>query len=118
VRLVSEISYSVARFALINPGDSVVRAWKVTSKTRLSGIAAAPTLVDGVPVVPLDVSNGRRWEKLIVRLDGSLRLRLADRPIIGEVNLFTPLRTTVEGDVYQLRTSMTGGASVARYSIR
>jgi hypothetical protein len=113
---VSEVSYSVARFAVVNRADQIVRAWKVTSATRLSGLAAAPTLVGGDPVVPFEVSNGHRWEKLIVRLGGSARLTLADRPIVGEVNLFAPLRITSNG-VYQLRTSLTSGASVARYSL-
>ena len=117
LRLVSEVSFSVARFALINRSDQIVRAWKVTSATRLSGLAAAPALVGGDPVVPFEVSSGHRWQKLVVRLGTSVRLTLADRPIVGEVNLFAPLRITSDGRLYQLRTSLTSGASVARYSL-
>jgi hypothetical protein len=118
LRLVSEVSYSVARFALINRADQIVRAWKVTSTTRLSGLAAAPVLVGGDPVVVFEVSNGHRWEKLVVRLGHSLRLTLDDRPIVGEVNLFAPLRIESDGRLYELRTSLGEGASVARYSLR
>jgi hypothetical protein len=118
LRLVSEVSFSVARFALINRADEIVRAWKVTSATRLSGLAAAPVLVGGAPAIPFEVSNGRHWEKLVVRLGTTRRVTLPDRPIVGEVNLFAPLRLTSDGRIYQLRTSLTAGLSVARYSLR
>ena len=113
--------YSVARFALINQADEVVRAWRVTSTTRLSGILGAPMLVGGDPVIPLEVSAQRHWEKLIVRLGptGGTRVRfaLADRPVVGEVNLFAPLRIGADGSLYELRTNLKTGASVARYSV-
>jgi hypothetical protein len=121
LRLVTQLSYSVARFALINRADEIVRAWRVTSSTRLSGMLGAPTLVGGDPVIPLEVSAQQHWEKLIVRLGptGGTRVRfaLADRPVVGEVNLFAPLRIGADGRLYQLRTSLKTGASVARYSL-
>jgi hypothetical protein len=121
LRLVTELSFSVARFALINQTDEVVRAWRVTSRTRLSGMLGAPTLVGGDPVLPLEVSAQQHWEKLIVRLGptGGTRVRfaLADRPVVGEVNLFAPLRIGADGRLYQLRTNLKTGASVARYSV-
>jgi hypothetical protein len=116
--LVSEVSFSVARFALINRAGEIVRAWRVTSSTRLSGLAAAPVLVGGTPVIPFEVSNGRHWEKLVIRLGTNRRVTLPDRPIVGEVNLFAPLRLTSDGRLYQLRTSLTAGLGVARYSVR
>jgi len=121
LRLVAQLSYSVARFALINRADEIVRAWRVTSSTRLSGMLGAPTLVGGDPVIPLEVSAQQHWEKLIVRLGptGGTRVRfaLADRPLVGEVNLFAPLRIGADARLYQLRTNLKTGASVARYSI-
>ena len=121
LRLVTQLSFSVARFALINRADQVVRAWRVTSTTRLSGMLGAPTLVGGDPVIPLELSAQQHWEKLIVRLGPTggtrVRLALADRPVVGEVNLFAPLRIRADGTLYQLRTSLKGGASVARYSV-
>ena len=121
LRLVTELSFSVARFALINQADEIVRAWRVTSGTRLSGMLGAPTLVGGDPILPLEVSEQQRWEKLIVRLGptGGTRVRfaLADRPVVGEVNLFAPLRIGADGRLYQLRTNLKTGASVARYSL-
>jgi len=121
LRLVTELSFSVARFALINKSDEIVRAWRVTSTTRLSGMLGAPTLVGGNPVFSLEVSAQQHWEKLIVRLGptGGTRVRFAlpDRPVVGEVNLFAPLRIRADGKLYQLRTNLKTGASVARYSL-
>ncbi|TML17133.1 MAG: hypothetical protein E6G33_03675 [Actinobacteria bacterium] len=122
LRLVTQLSYTRARFALVDGADHVVRAWSVTSKTRMSGLAAAPTLLGGDLVLPLEVSARQHWEKLVVRLapTGAIRARvaLADRPFLGEVNLFAPLRIASDGSLYQLRTSLDAGASVARYSLR
>jgi hypothetical protein len=121
LRLVTELSYSVARFALINQADGLVRAWSVTSRTRLSGMLGAPVIVGGDPILPLEVSAQQHWEKLILRLGrtGGTRVRFAleDRPIVGEVNLFAPLRIELNGSLYQLRTNLKTGLSVARYSL-
>ena len=121
LRLVTELSYSVARFALINQADGLVRAWSVTSRTRLSGMLGAPAVVGGDPVLPLEVSAQRHWEKLILRLGptGGTRVRFAleDRPIVGEVNLFAPLRIGSNGRLYELRTNLKTGMSVARYAL-
>jgi hypothetical protein len=121
LRLVTEISYSVARFALINQADRLVRAWSVTSRTRLSGMLGAPVVVGGDPVLPLEVSAQQHWERLILRLgpSGGTRVRFAleDRPIVGEVNLFAPLRIGSDGRLYELRTNIKTGLIVARYSL-
>jgi hypothetical protein len=120
LRLVSELSYSVARFALVNRADAVVRAWSVTSRTRLSRLSAAPALVGGELVLPLEVSAQQRYDQLIVRLGAGgshTSFALADRPLLGTVNLFAPLRIDSNGRLYQLRTSVETGATVARYSL-
>jgi len=122
LRLVTQLSYTRARFALIDRADRVVQAWSITSRTRMSALAAAPALVAGDLVLPLEVSARQHWEKLVLRIgrDGRIRTRLtlADRPLLGEVNLFAPLRTSANGNLFQLRTSLEAGASVARYALR
>jgi hypothetical protein len=117
LRLVAETSFTVARFALIDAADRIVRAWTVRSTTRLSALAASPALVGHDPIVVFEVSNGPKWQKLVVGLESGVRLALDDRPIVGEVNLFAPLRLTSDGHLYELRTSLGAGASVARYEL-
>jgi hypothetical protein len=118
LRLVSELSYTVARFALIDRSDNVVRAWRVTSTTQLGAVRAAPALAAGRLVVPLDVSAGARWEQLVVRLapTGGSAFALAARPVLGG-NLLAPLRVGPDGRLYQLRTDVKTGATVAAYSL-
>jgi hypothetical protein len=119
---VTQLSYTRARFALIDRAGRIVRAWSVTSRTRMSALAAGPALVAGDLVLPLEVSARQHWEKLVLRIgrDGRIRTRLtlADRPLLGEVNLFAPLRVSSDGNLFQLRTNLDAGASVARYALR
>ncbi len=114
------------RFALVNRGDTVVRAWRVRSKTQFgSAWRATPALVAGNLVVPLDFSrqvNGKSLaEHLIVRLAGGSVARqfaLDARVVFGDSNTYTaPLRIGPDGRLYQLRTEPKTGASVARYSL-
>ena len=119
LKLVSELSYTVARFALVDQADEVVRVWRVTSRTRLGPMRAAPALVGGDLVLPLDVSRGPRWERLILRLApaGGTRQRFAldADPVVGEVNPFAALRVGPDGGLYELRTDHETGVSIARY---
>ena len=121
LRLVSELSSSVARFALVDGADRVVRAWRVTSATRLGPMGGAPGLVHGDLVVPLEVSRGAHYERLILRLGraGATRrpFALAARTALGDVNPFAPLRVGVDGRLYELRTSRAAGASIVAYSL-
>lgn len=120
LRLVSQLSYSVARFALVDRSDRIVRAWQVTSRTRLGAMRAAPALVDGDLVVPLEVTQGARYEQQIVRLapNGVRRqFALSDRPVLGDAIPFVPMRIGADGSLYQLQTSVTTGARIARYSL-
>ena len=88
----------------------------------MSGLAASPALVGSDLVLPFEVSARQHWEKLVVRLAPTAAIRarvsLADRPLLGEVNLFAPLRLSSTGHLFQLRTSLEAGASVARYALR
>jgi hypothetical protein len=121
LRLVTELSSSVAHFALVDPSDRIVRAWRVTSTTRLGPMGAAAALVGGDLVVPLDVSKGARSERLILRLGPTrgtmVRFALEARPVLGDVNPFASLRVGADGRLYELRTSRAGGASIAAYSL-
>jgi hypothetical protein len=120
LRLVSELSFSVARFALVDRSDRVVRAWRVTSSTRLGPLGAAAGLVGGDLVVPLEVSRGPRYERLVLRLGpaGATRapFALKAHTIVGEMNPFAPLRIG-GGRLFELRTSPTYGARIAAYSL-
>jgi hypothetical protein len=121
LRLVSELSYSVARFALVNRADEVVRAWSVTSRSRLGGMRTAPALVEGEPVVALDVSRGQLWEQLILRLaptaGAAKQFPLGAHTVLGDVYPFAALRVGPDGRLYQLRTDTKTGISIARYSL-
>jgi hypothetical protein len=108
------------RFALVDRSDRVVRAWRITSSTRLGPMRAAAALVGGDLVVPLEVSRGPLSERLILRLGATgathAPFALESRTIVGDVNPFAPLR--ISGDrLYELRTTRTGGASIAAYSL-
>jgi hypothetical protein len=118
LRLVSELSYTVARFALIDRNDRVVRAWRLTSRSRLGGVRAAPALAGPNLVVPLDVSAGSRWEQVILRLGsaGGSQFALAGPSVLGG-NLVSPLRLGSDGRLYQLRTSAKTGTTVAAYAL-
>ena len=118
LRLVSELSYTVARFALIDRNDQVVRAWRVTSRTQLGGMRAAPALAGGELVVPLDVSSGTQWEQVMLQLDasGGTQFSLAGRTVLGG-NLVSPLRIGQDGRLYQLRTDTRTGVTIAAYPL-
>ena len=59
-----------------------------------------------------------RWFTLVGPTGGTrVRFALEDRPIVGEVNLFAPLRIGSNGRLYELRTNLKTGMSVARYSL-
>jgi hypothetical protein len=118
LRLVTEVSYTVARFALVDREGRIVRAWRVTSRTRLGAIRAAPALLGSTVVVPIDVSAGARWEQLILQLSqtGGTSFSLAARTLLG-ANVVAPLRISADGRLYQLRADRRTGASVAVYAL-
>jgi hypothetical protein len=119
LRVVAEVSFSIARFALVDASDRVVRAWRVKSATRLGPIGGAPALINGDLVVPIEVSKGPRAERLILRL-GSSGLResfaVPAHPVLGETATFAALRIEPNGRVYQLRTTRNGTASIVAFA--
>jgi hypothetical protein len=113
------------RFALVDRADRVVRAWRVTSETRLTLSRLAPALVGRDLVVSFDVSQQTNstfsWERFVLRLGHSGATRqvaLDSRSVFGAENLdSTPLRIGTDGRLYQLRSDRKSGVSVARYSL-
>ena len=102
-----------------------MNAWRVTSRTPVSGSRAWPALVGGDLVLPLDVTGGHgkafRWEHLIVRLapGGGVRQRfsLDARAVWGGADDGRPLKISSDGNLYQLRTDPKTGVRVAAYSL-
>jgi hypothetical protein len=112
------------RYALVDRRGRVVRAWSVTSRTRLALGRSAPALVGGDLVVPLEVSgrSGSRllWEDVILRLAGRGAPRsfsVAADTVLGDVDPFDAVRVGPDGALYQLRTDPRAGVTVARYSL-
>jgi hypothetical protein len=111
------------RFGLINPAGELVRAWRVTSRTELYPMTATAALVGTDLIVGVDMSRPNQWEHVVLRLaaTGGTRLQLAfdANALWGSHDLpSTPLRIGPDGRLYQLRTSLEAGASVARYALR
>ena len=114
-------------FALVDKANKVVRAWRVTSRTALGEVRAAPALVGGDLVAAVDVTQQTQgkllWEHLILRLSpsGAVRQRFAlDARAAWDpdgTTVSTSLRVGPDGRLYQLRTDPKTGASIARYSL-
>jgi hypothetical protein len=125
LRLVSAFAPHEARFALIDQDEQVVRAWRVTSRTRLWPGPATPARIGGDLVVALDVSRQAKsdflLEDLVVRLGkrGGIRQVVSLDPHAVVVDSpITGLRVGPNGDLYQLRSDPAQGVSIARYSLR
>jgi hypothetical protein len=111
-----------ARIAVLDASGRPVRAWRVTGDTDMAPPdAALPALVNGDPVVPLDLFQAKpawKLEQLAVRLTASgapVRLRL-DNTIWGDKPT-TEYRTGPDGSFYQLQTSRTAGVKIVRYRL-
>ena len=91
----------------------------------MPSLSAAPALVGGDPVVPLEVSKQTKnkflREQVILRLSPNSgtpqQFALAADPVLGEANVFTAVRVGPDGQLYQLRTNLKTGASIARFSL-
>ena len=111
---------------LSDQAGQVVRGWRISSRTQLGSEGATPALVGGDPVVVVKVVKETSREFLneyeILRLAraGGTSQRFAIAPA-GRVNWgdvpITGVRIGPDGQLYQLRTSRTGGVDVARYSL-
>jgi hypothetical protein len=121
--LTTQVSEREVHFALVDARDTVVRAWRVRSRTSLEVGRLAPALVDGDLVVALGVYAGRKNETAILRLraSGPARLRVTlDGRAVWDPDGTTArsvVRIGADGRLYQLRTDPAKGATVARYSL-
>jgi hypothetical protein len=128
LRLVTAfLPFHEERFALIDRGRRVVRAWRVTSRTKIGPtLDATPDLVQGDPVVVVEVvaGSGRdfMWEYEVLRLTPKgtgVRFALSHRPPLGAWgDVVTDLRVGPDGKLYQLGTSQTAGVRISRFSLR
>jgi len=127
--IANQLSLHEVHFALVDRAGKVVRAWRVTGRTKLElapGVLT-PSLVGGELVVQLDVSRQTKgaflWEHQILRLapSGSRVSFSLDAKAIccnDGTGPITPLRIASDDRLYQLRTNPKTGVSIARYSLR
>jgi len=123
-----QLSQHEIHFALVDHKGTVVRAWRITSRTQLelARYALTPAVLGGDLVVPVDVSRQTKhaflWEHIVLRLAATgsrSQLSLNARAVWGDGlgGNSTPLRVGPDGRLYQLRTNPKTGVSVARYSL-
>jgi hypothetical protein len=102
-----------AHFALVDQKGTVVRAWKVTSRTQIAvSRALTPALVDGDLVAAVDASRGATTDHVVLRL--SPHGMQAHRSLDGTT---TTTRVGPDGRLYQLVASPKTGVRIARYSL-
>lgn len=111
------------RYALVDRGGRVVRAWRIVSRTNINFNFTTPALVGGDLVVALDATAGNapnfKWEYEVLRLGRSGTRARFSLPIAayGE-HLFAELRVGPDGKLYQLASSPATGVTINRYSLR
>jgi hypothetical protein len=109
------------RYALIDRGGRVTRAWRIDSRTVIWPYQeATPDLVDGDPVVVVEATAGSgehfQSEYVVLRLGrtGSARTRFSlRREAWGDV--ITDLRVGPDDNLYQLGSSPTNGIVISRF---
>ena len=102
-----------AHFALVDQKGTIVRAWRVTSRTAITvSRALTPAFVDGDLVVAVEASRGASTEHVVLRL--SAHGTRAVRSLDGTT---TTTRVGPDGRLYQLVASPKTGVRVARYSL-
>ena len=110
----TQIGPHEAHFALVDQKGTILRAWRVTSRTQITvSLALTPALVHGELVAAVDASRGARSEHVMLRL--SSRGMQALRSLDGTA---TTTRMGPDGRIYQLVASPKTGVRIARYSLR
>jgi hypothetical protein len=121
--LTTQPSQREVHLALVDGHGTVVRAWRVTSRTSLEVGRLVPSLVGGDLVVGIGVYQGTKSETVILRLgaSGPTRPRIAlDGHAVWDPDGTTArstVRITSDGRLYQLRTDRAKGLTVARYRL-
>jgi hypothetical protein len=122
----NQLDVHEVHFALVDRTGKVVRAWRVTSRTKLALAPGTliPAMVGGELVVQVDASRQAKgrflWEHQILRLSpsGSRASFSVDAKALccnDGTGALTPLRIASDGRLYQLRTNPKSGATIARY---
>ena len=109
------------RFALVDRHGSVVRRWRVNSRSPIAG-ARTLGVIGRQPVVLLDIQNLNRrpvaWDYVVLRLGAHGAVaRLSVRHAVYGDNLLADVRVGPNGRLYQLRSDPSVGVSVVRYSL-
>ena len=124
----NQLDVHEVHFALVDRTGKVIRAWRVTSRTKLALAPGTliPAMVGGELVVQVDASRQAKGrflrEHQILRLSpgGSRASFSVDAKALccnDGTGALTPLRIASDGRLYQLRTNPKTGATIARYSL-
>ena len=110
-------------FTLLDSSGREAGAWTVRSDDDLGGTIDEPAMADGLPVVTLEVA--RRTPKdylyeyvalpLPVGVGEPTQISLDPRAVWGDTPV-TGVRVGPDGDLYQLRSDIDTGVTIARYS--
>jgi hypothetical protein len=125
LHLVSHISSPIGlghsvRFTLVDRHGSVVRSWRIYSRTAIAG-ARVLDVIGPEPVVVLDVQNLKHrpvlWDYVVLRLVPHGAARVSVRHAVYGDNLLPDLRVGPDGALYQLSSSPSTGVDINRYSL-
>jgi hypothetical protein len=118
------VSPTEERFTLTDQDGQFVRAWLVKSDTEMGPDYSMPTVVHGDLVAVLDVfeqtENEFLFEYLVLRLSptGKIQQQFSlDRRAVWGDDLFAGVRVGPDGQLYQLSTDPSNGASIALFSL-
>ena len=109
----TQIGPHEAHFALVDQKGTILKAWRVTSRTQITvSRALTPALVHGDLVAAVDASRGARSEHVVLRL--SARGMQALSSLAGTA---TTTRVGPDGRIYQLVASPKAGVRIASYAL-
>ena len=108
------------RFALIDRRDSVIRSWRIFSRSAIAGVRTL-AVVGREPVVALDIENVKRrpvaWDYVVLRLGLHGAAQVSLRHAVYGDNLLPDLRVGPDGALYQLSSSPSTGVEIRHYSL-
>ena len=111
--IATQVGSHEAHFALVDKKGTIVKAWRVTSRTRITvSRALTPALVDGDLIAAVDASRGASTDHVVLRL--SAHGTRAVRSLDGTT---TTTRVGPDGRLYQLVANPKTGVRIARYSL-
>ncbi|HEX6679152.1 MAG TPA: hypothetical protein VF063_00770 [Gaiellaceae bacterium] len=119
----TQVGSHEAHYALVDKKRTIVKAWKVTSRTQiLASPSLTPALVRGDLVAAVDVSRGTRLQHIVLRLSPSgarAQISVDAKAVYGAggAETVTALKVGSDGRLYQLRTNPKTGLAVASYSL-